>query len=79
MRTATRQQVLEAADWCAQQEAWCVAIDEDGSLDMPDRMAYEIACSSHAESWWWAMSSSRLYAAALADGPMPAGWEMSDV
>lgn len=78
MRTATKVQVLEAADWCAQLNAWLMSNEYDiGSLDEPPRPVHELACDAYFGCSWM-RASSVLYAAALQGGPMPAGWAIDD-
>lgn len=77
MKYVTKQEVLEAADWCAQLDAWLTSDEYDiGSLDEPPRPIHELACEARF-GIGWLRASSILYAAALEGGPMPAGWEMA--
>ena len=75
MRSATRAQVLAAADWCAQLHAWFWD-DVEGAPDEPELIVHELACAGRRTLWLEA--SSILYAAALEGGPMPIGWQLAE-
>lgn len=88
MRSVTREQVLEAADWCARRgQEWRL---HDGMASHPEALAsaedlcMDAAIAAREERGWenplsddYAFASSILYAAALEGGPMPAGWTIA--
>ncbi len=90
MRSVAKREVLEAADWSAQRaEWWMDGADSDTFMGEP--RCWEL-CGidlnrpvdrrqpnpNRRLAARWAEQSSILYAAALEDGPMPAGWAIDD-